>query len=304
MNRLTFSEAPLEAPSDAPSFTTEPLTQSPHDESGRVEALLDAMQARVEAFEQELQALPAQRPCPHHPTRQAKLKRSASFAARAPVYICAYCVRASQRQARQHALLHAGIPPEVVHANFSNFITERPLPPDYDKHTPHQFLQACQRFAAGDWRNLILCGTPGIGKGHLAAAVAGLQHDAGATVRWMNCPELFRRCHAAYRDQTVETLLRRCSSPALLVLDELGLRELPADGEEILLAILDRRRQSSLQTLLLGNHPADVLRHWLGSRITDRLRSGGVCLRYGEWESLRGTSLDGACGVNGAFDET
>lgn len=80
----------------------------------------------------------------------------------------------------------------------------------------------------------------------------------------------------------------------LLILDELCLRDLPADGEEILFTLFDSRQKTARRTLCLGNKPAQETRLWLGDRISDRLRSGGVTFCYGAWQSMRGGAGDGA----------
>ncbi|MDB6117404.1 MAG: putative replication protein DnaC [Verrucomicrobiaceae bacterium] len=262
-----------------------------------IEIALDRLLARIAeqsgAFESHLNSLPSSQPCPRHPDQTAVLLIDPSWRQKRPVYGCPMCadeVRAKRRARRLH---DAGLPADVRHATIENFQTDRPGI-ETAHHTPSQFIEAARRFQAGDARNLILSGKPGIGKGHLAGALAIAALDAGRTVAWTDCASLFQAYHDAYRDNTTAAVVNRHAQAALLVLDELGLRDLPADGEEILFAILDRRHKDLLPTILLGNQPAEITKKWLGGRITDRLRSGGCILRYGEWESMRGKDGDGA----------
>src|SRR5690606_255974 len=122
-------------------------------------------------------------------------------------------------------------------------------------------------------------------KGHLAAAIAMQRMRDGESVAWVECSRLFGEWHTAYSHNSTDFVRDRYAKPDLLVLDEICLRDLPQDGEEILFAILDRRQKSALPTLLLGNQPAEGAKEWLGGRIVDRLRSGKVAFCYGEWES-------------------
>ncbi len=249
-------------------------------------------QARRTSFDDYLDTLPQEQPCPRHPDVLASLDRNRSLCAN-PVYACESCAAEARAEQRLRNLSAAGIPRDVHHATLANFRTDR-------EHinvlyqTPAQFLEACQSFAAGEFRHLILGGTPGIGKGHLAAALAIPSMDAGRSVVWCTCGDLFFDYHASYATGTTLSLLREFQTPDLLVLDEIALRDLPADGEEILFSIMEARHQEKLSTILLGNKPADESRAWLGGRITDRLRSGGLTFRYGQWDSMRGTEWDGA----------
>lgn len=255
--------------------------------------LLTRIEAQSSAFEASLSALPSSKPCQRHPSQTAVLLIDRSWQDKRPVYGCPACaddVRAARRTRRIAA---TGIPADVRHATLANFDTARPgIAAAY--HTPAQFLEAARKLQDSEIRNLILCGKPGIGKGHLAAALAITFLDAGRTVAWTDCATLFQAYHEAYKTNTTARVIHHHATAALLVLDELGLRDLPADGEEILFAILDRRHKSALPTILMGNQPAEKTKQWLGGRITDRLRSGHCLLRYGEWESLRGKTGDGA----------
>ncbi len=257
--------------------------------------LLTTLQQRSAAFHAQLSAAPATQPCPRHPHTPAVLDHPASHQRGQPHYTCPQCHAAAQAARHQRRQEAAGIPPDVRHATLENFQTDRPTPRLTEGHVPPStFLEKARLFATGRIRNLVLAGSPGIGKGHLAAALAHLTLAQGQSVRWVDCAALFSAYHRAYGEDSTHTVLHRHRSPHLLILDEICLRDLPADGEEILFAILDHRHKTARRTLLLGNRPAKETRHWLGDRIADRLRSGGISFCYGEWPSLRGTPADHA----------
>lgn len=252
------------------------------------------IRARSEAFDAMLDAQPQRKPCDVHGT-PSLINREASRAAAAPVWTCPACE--SERLAKRHAkrIEAAGIPADVRHATIENFDINRPDAKIGSGFVaPAKFVEAAIRFQAGEVRNVGFAGTPGLGKGHLAAALAIGALVNGKTAAWIECARLFNAYHRAYKDDTTESVTDKYAAAHLLVLDEICLRDLPADGEEILFGILDRRHKAGLQTIFLGNAPAEAIRKWLGSRIVDRLRSGGVAFCYGEWASMRGNEGDGA----------
>lgn len=263
-----------------------------------VTASFDRLQAKWAARDAELDALPQEQDCPAHGAGCAKLDRQ-NMRGDEPLYTCPECEAEKKTEAaakrRVERLIYAGIPADALHATLENFDVERPNV-NTNHHSPSKFAAAAVAFREQRVRNLILCGSPGIGKGHIAAALAILAYDAGKSIAWIDCFGLFRAVHAAYgsQDTSPEDITRQLGSTHLLVLDELCLRELPADGEEIIFTILDARHKAGKQTILLGNKIAAEVRSWLGSRISDRLRSGGVVFCYGEWDSMRGTDADGA----------
>lgn len=260
-----------------------------------LDSLLDRLREQCAAFEKSLEALPPARPCRHAGHGMAHLDRAASLRTAAACYVCPVCEAETRRASLQRRLAAAGIPADVHHATLANFITDRPGVKSGDGlASPARFLEKAQDFQAGRVRNLVLAGTPGIGKGHLAAALCMQALQGGQTVRWTDCARLFEAWHRAYGSDSTRAVAAAHTRPHLLVLDEVALRDLPADGEEILFTILDARHKAARRTLLLGNRPAKPTRDWLGHRLSDRLRSGGIAFCYGEWDSMRGSPLDGA----------
>lgn len=257
---------------------------------------LDAKLARIreksEEFERYLAACVQTQSCAKCGAI-AELDVDASFRDYAATYTCRNCERIKDEAAFAAACERAGIPSDVRGATIENFQTDRPdINPQFQ--SPAQFADAARGFLVKDKRNLILAGTPGIGKGHLAAAVVMHFIRKKWRAAWVECARLFRDYHRAYEARENEAITNRLGAIGMLVLDEICLRDLPADGEEILFTILDRRHKEKRPTILLGNKPAAEIKAWLGGRITDRLRSGGVSFCYGEWESMRGHSADGA----------
>lgn len=261
--------------------------------------LLATIQASTAAFEAELAALPPSVECKRHPGSNAVLNHEASLEAGRAVYRCPTCAGDQAAIARERRLINAGIPSDVRHATLDNFMEVRPGVKQEDgtfkkQGNPAEFVRIGQALIDQTARNAILAGTPGIGKGHIAAAVAIARIDAGWPVAWVECSTLFRAVHRSYGESGPDAIFHRYISANLLVLDEIALRLLPADGEEILFTILDGRHKAGTQTILLSNETLPVVREWLGERIRDRLNSGKVLRHYGEWASMRGEEADAA----------
>jgi DNA replication protein DnaC len=280
-------DTPTTSPEEAPLF----------DHVDRLMAALDAKAALTQSM---IDATPPTTNCPKC-QGDAFLDQTSVYVdditgkPTVPVYICPACTRAKQAQHQRDQLAKIGIPADVFNASLANFRTDRPdVKTGSGFSTPADFLESACRLESGVIRNLILAGTCGIGKTHLAAAIARKEFRPGRRIVWTTCAKLFAAYHAAYKDNSTEKVIEPLIDAGLLVLDEICLRRLPDDGEEILYNIIEPRSKTAGRTILLGNKPAGETREWLGERIRDRLKSGGLDFRYGQWESMRGTDNDGA----------
>ena len=255
-----------------------------------VNRLLAAIDRRGEQTLARLAALPKSRPCGFcdHP---AYLDENSLWddvgAPQEAIYVCPACHERDKEARLQKRVERAGIPADVRAATLDNFQVTRPKV-DARHQTPAQFLVAARAFDRGEIRNLILAGGVGIGKGHLAAALCIAAMRLGRRIAWAECARLFRDFHRAYEGSNTDSVIDPLIRADILVLDEVCLRALPSDGEEILFSILDPRHKAKRRTILLGNQPGPEVRAWLGERIRDRLISGGLKFCFGSWESMRG----------------
>jgi DNA replication protein DnaC len=266
--------------------------------------LLNAYNQREKTTAQRLANYPKTQPCLtcKHPAEidPNSLWDSETGAATEPTYRCAPCAdRAAHERQVKHLIARqtaAGIPTDVRHATLENFRIDRPNVKTLEGYyTPSQFVEVVKALLNRKVRNVFLCGTVGIGKGHLAAAVLNSYLLRGHNhVLWVELTALFRNYHRAYEDKSTERVIAPLITVTMLVLDEICMKELPKDGEEILFAIVDGRHKANRPTLLLGNKPAVETRKWMGERVIDRLKSGGHDFLYGEWDSMRGANHDGA----------
>jgi DNA replication protein DnaC len=274
------------------------MKKEPKPASSFIERVIAAMESQRARTLERLETLPKTQlcgKCGHDTLLDESSLYHQDGTEATPVYVCPACTEAKRKEKRLEKLHRIGIPFDVCTATIANFQLDRPnIKTGEGFNSPAKFLEFVEMHRRGEIRNLILAGTPGIGKGHLAAALAIEAIDAGKRVSWIECARLFASYHAAYATQSTQRVVEPLVSADLIVLDEICLRKLPEDGEEILFTVLDGRHKAKRQTVLLGNRTAKETRAWLGERIRDRLNSGGLRFAFGEWDSMRGNDADGA----------
>ena len=124
--------------------------------------------------------------------------------------------------------------------------------------------------------NVILLGTVGLGKTHLATALGYAACLAGYSVRFATAVEVINTLAAAQRGGRLKQALDSYRKPALLILDELGYLPIDKTGADLLFQIISLRYEHGA-TVITSNR---VFKHWaeifnndatLTSALLDRL---------------------------------
>ncbi len=111
--------------------------------------------------------------------------------------------------------------------------------------------------------NILLIGPPGVGKTHLAVAFGIRAIEQGFSVLYRSVFDIAKET----RDKTEQQLIHAYITPHLLIIDELGMKNLNANAVEILLEVMHRRYQKSA-TIIASNRPIEDWGKILGDNAT------------------------------------
>jgi DNA replication protein DnaC len=143
----------------------------------------------------------------------------------------------------------------------------------------------------------LFVGPPGSGKSHLAQAIGLAAIQQGYRVLYRETHTLLNDIADAALDGTRKEQMERFSTVPLLIIDDLGMRKLPATAAEDLLEIVMRRYERA-STLLTSNRPIEDWGKLLGdtaavTAILDRLLHHGHVLKCGPRSWRTKTHLSG-----------
>jgi len=131
----------------------------------------------------------------------------------------------------------------------------------------------------------LFLGPGGTGKSHLAQAIGHAAIQQGYTVLYRETHILLEELADAALDGSRKQYMENIASVALLIIDDFGMRKLPATAAEDLLEIVMRRYERA-STLLTSNRPVEDWGKLLGDTaavgsMLDRLLHHGHILKCG-----------------------
>ena len=135
----------------------------------------------------------------------------------------------------------------------------------------HIALSQAQQFAAAPKGWLVLMGSYGCGKTHLAAAVANTCVEYGMNTLFLTVPDLLDWLRYSYDsvNTTFESRFEEIRNVGLLVLDDLGAQNATKWAGEKLFQIIDYRYSRRLPMVVTSNLTLDDLDDRIRSRLQD-----------------------------------
>ena len=131
-------------------------------------------------------------------------------------------------------------------------------------------------------RNVLICGQTGVGKSHLAHALAHEAARQGASVLCTSAHQMLVHINAGRADGTYGKRLATYLRPQLLVIDDFGLKPLPASGPVDFYDVINERYEQRSIVLTSNRAPTelpalfgDIL---LANATLDRLAHSAVVL--------------------------
>ena len=165
------------------------------------------------------------------------------------------------------------IPPEMRrNMTFETFDVRGNNPRAGEQASLQDAMLATVRYADNPNGWLTLFGDTGVGKTHLAVAIANTQMDLGNPVFFAFVPELldyFRYTFDPHSRVTMESILEEVKNAPLLILDDLGREHNSPWAEEKLYQIFVHRHNYRLPTVITGMEDFSEQTGPIGSRIRD-----------------------------------
>ena len=121
---------------------------------------------------------------------------------------------------------------------------------------------------------LVLTGSSGTGKTHLAAAIANRCMERGQPVFFAFVPDLLDHLRASFNPEhelSYDELFEQVKSIPLLILDDLGSQSATTWADEKLFQVLNHRYVAGLPTVITTNTPIDDMDERTKSRLEDSL---------------------------------
>ncbi len=150
-------------------------------------------------------------------------------------------------------------------------------------------LDNAQRFVREPRGWLLLEGTYGSGKTHLAAAIGSARLAQGDSVLFITSPDLLDHLRAAYAPNSeisYDETFDRVRNADLLILDDLGVEKPSPWAQEKLFQLLNHRYVYQLATVITTNADIDRLDARVRSRLLDTLHTTRCTITAPDYRSF------------------
>lgn len=147
-----------------------------------------------------------------------------------------------------------------------------------------------ENYHANPSKNLVMVGTTGTGKTHLAIGIIKNLINQGIHCRYTTLNSALssiKNTYSIYSEQSEDAVMALYLTPKVLVLDEVGLTKLSDTDNGLLYRIIDMRYINKQATIVISNLFINEFKEFVGDRIADRLRAGNSRLIDMVFDSYR-----------------
>ncbi|MFQ3566012.1 MAG: ATP-binding protein [Aggregatilineales bacterium] len=173
---------------------------------------------------------------------------------------------------RREKLRKLGNLDAFVDKTFDNFQVDLPMLLPLERESLRAALAVAISYASAPDGWLLLEGTYGCGKTHLAAAVGNMRLERGDAVIFITTPDLLDHLRSAYGPTSevgYDELFDRLKNTPMLILDDLGVENPSAWAQEKLFQLLNYRYSSRRPTVITTNVDLEALDPRVRSRLLD-----------------------------------
>ena len=192
---------------------------------------------------------------------------------------------------RKARIASSGLPKRFVDRTLANYLVNSPKQREALEMTT-EYVNNIDALRSG--RSLVMSGTVGVGKTHLAAAIVNsvIKIENNTCAIYVTARDMIRCVRGTWgmRDGSEISVIERYATTPMLVIDEIGV-QYGTDSEMIsMFEIIDKRYGNQLPTVFISNLPLKEMTALLGDRIIDRLREDGSVILNMNWPSYRGAA--------------
>ena len=197
--------------------------------------------------------------------------------------IAAYWVKV-----KEDKILNSGVSRRNLHKTFDTYITTTPAQAKAKALYKGFADSVCNDSIA---KSLIVCGSVGTGKTHLASSAVNQIVNSDKACELIKIIDLIRQFKSTWskdNDSTEEGFLNYYTKVPALIIDEVGV-QFGSDTEKmVIFDIIDGRYNNMLPTALISNLALPDVQELIGERAIDRMREDGGVVVAMSWESHRG----------------
>ena len=182
------------------------------------------------------------------------------------------CAQSESEEGRIHRLQRYSSLGPLTRLTFGNLIEHGRSTNPRDRDLFRGLTADAKAFAENPEGWLLIHGSSGAGKTHVAAAIANRCIERGQAALFVVVPDLLDHLRSSYNpssEMAYDVLLEQVKAAPVLILDDLGTQNATSWAQEKLFQILNHRYNAQLPTIVTTNLGLERIEERLRTRLTD-----------------------------------